>query len=118
MGLMDEAMQSDARFSMDTDQFGESITYTRADGTEYTITVVVDRNAPTRDQEYPRPGRVFDVQIAYDVDNTLGLATPPARGDQIAVKDDPSDASLPGNPNKQFIGMVSADSGGWLVQFG
>ena len=115
MGLMDEAMQGDARMVSDTDQFGEQITYTRADTTVLTPTVIIDRNTPARDPEYDRNGRVFDVQIAYDPDDSVGLATPPARGDVIRVKADPSDASAA--EDKVFMGIVSADSGGWLAQF-
>lgn len=115
MGLMDEAMRSDTLRTMDTDMFGETITYTRADTTTLTPTVVIDRNAPARDPEYDRNGRIFEVQIAYDADDSVGLSTPPARGDKITVKDDPTDASAA--EDKLFIGIVSADSGGWLAQF-
>ena len=115
MGLMDEAMQGDTRMVSDTDMFGEQITYTRADSTVLTPTVIIDRNAPARDPEYDRNGRIFEVQIAYDPDDVVGLSTPPERGDKITVKDDPTDATAA--EDKLFMGMVSADSGGWLVQF-
>lgn len=109
MGLMDEAMRADIAASMDTDQFGETITYTRADGTVLTPTVIIDRNAPQRDPEYTRTARVFDVQIAYGV-----LTTPPAKGDRITVKEDPTDSAT---VSKEFVGLVTADVGGWLAQF-
>lgn len=114
MGLMDEAMRADAEFSMDTDQFAETITYTRADATVLTPTVVIDRNAPSRDPEYTRTARVFDLQIAYDADDTVGLSAPPAKGDYITVKEDPADA---GTVEKEFVGLATADTGGWLAQF-
>ena len=115
MGLMDDAMRADAQGVSDTDEFGETITYTRADATVLTPTVIIDRNAPARDPEYPVNGRIFDVQIAYDAADSVGLSSPPAQGDRNTVKTDPSDA---GTVAKEFIGIVTGDAGGWLVQFG
>lgn len=114
MGLLDNILRSHAEFTADTDQFGEQVTYTRLDTTATTPTVIVDRNAPTRDPDFPVNTRVFDVWIPYDAGDSFGLSAEPAQGDQITLKNDPSDGS---NVTKEFAGIVSADTGGWLVQF-
>jgi hypothetical protein len=50
MGLIDEALKSDADLAfVDTDTFGESITYTPLNGSVRTISAVVDRNPPILD---------------------------------------------------------------------
>lgn len=114
MGLMDSVIRSDGEFAADTDQFGEAVTYTRAAGTTTTPTVIVDRSAPANDPDYDTITRVFDVWIAYDATDTFGLSSPPAKGDKITLKNDPSDA---GTVVKQFHAIVTTDTGGWLAQF-
>ncbi|MEM9111331.1 MAG: hypothetical protein AAGC72_15055 [Planctomycetota bacterium] len=115
---MDEAMRSDAQMVSDQDQYGEAVVFRDASGAEYPRVVIIDRNAPARDPEYPVNTRLFEVQVARDDTGTRGLAAPPAQGWSLKAKEDPTDATLPTTFTKEFIGMVSADSGGWLVQFG
>lgn len=114
MGLLDNVMQGHAEFTADTDKFGEQVTLTRADATALTPTVIIDRDAPGRDPDLPANTRLFDVWVPYDAADSFGLSSPPAVGDRITCKNDPSDGS---NVTKEFAGIVTTDAGGWLVQF-
>jgi len=114
MGLLDSAMQSDSEFTADTDQFGETVTYTRLAGTSTTPTVIIDRNPPTRDPSFGANTRTVDVWIPYDSGNTFGLSTRPSTGDKIAMKIDPADAST---VDATYYSMISFDSAGWMVEF-
>ena len=42
------------------------------------------------------------------------MSAPPAKGDRITMKEDPADA---GTVDKEFVGLATADTGGWLAQF-
>lgn len=114
MGLLDNVMQGHAEFTADTDRFSEQVTYTRADSTALTPTVIIDRDAPTRDPDMPVNTRLFDVWVPYDAADSFGLSTPPAVGDRLTCKNDPSDS---GTVVKEYAGIVTTDTGGWLVQF-
>lgn len=112
MGLLDTAMQSDAEFTADTDQFSETCAYTRADGGSRDIRVVIDRNPPARDTSYNVNTRTFDIWVPYSSD--YGLTSKPDEGDKIAVKDDPADGST---TTKSLRAIITSDSGGWLCEF-
>lgn len=112
MGLMDSAMQSDAEFTADTDQFSELCAYTRAAGGAVDVRVVIDRNPPLRDPSFNVNTRAFDIWIPYS--SSYGLTSKPAEGDKIDVKDDPADSDT---DEKYLRNIVSTDSGGWLCEF-
>lgn len=111
MGLLDSAMQSDSEFTADTDQFGETVTYTRLDGTTSTPTVIIDRNPLSRDPSFSANTRQFDVWIPY---GTVGLTSAPSTGDKITFKYDVADGST---KDAQFYALISGDAGGWLCEF-
>lgn len=113
MGLMDDAMQTDAGYTADTDELAEAITYTRADASTSTVNAIIDRTPPARDPMVSAATRIFDVWIPYS--SSVGLTSEPARGDKIAVKNDPSDATAAAI--KSLRNIVEADSGGWLCEF-
>jgi len=112
MGLMDDAMRSDAEFTADTDQASEAVEYTRYGGSATTVRAVINRLDSERDISSDQPAREFEVWIPYS--SAYGLTAKPAEGDTIAVKDDYSDGST---ETKSLDRILESDAGGWLCRF-
>lgn len=113
MGLLDSAMQSDAEFTADTDQWSESFSYTPKGAAAVTVRGIVSRIDIRADESASGVAtREFEVWIPYS--SSYGRTTKPAPGDTVAIKDDPSDA---GTVTKSYHRIITADSGGWLVSF-
>jgi len=65
MGLLDQAMQSDAQAFYDTDGFGETVTFNPYNGTPRSITVVINRDiAPDGDEEAHNVKEIMLVSVA------------------------------------------------------
>lgn len=113
MGLMDDAMRSDAGFTADTDQASEDVAYTRVGRYPATIRVIVNRMDSEQDIAINgHPGREFEVWIPYSSD--YGLTSKPLPGDTIAVKDDYGDTDT---ETKSLDRILESDAGGWLCRF-
>lgn len=113
MGLMDEALRSDAEFTADTDQASEAVTYTRAGGSVSTVRAVINRLVSEQDIGVSQhPAREFEVWIPYSGD--YGLTAKPDAGDKISIKDDFSDAAT---TDVSLDRILESDAGGWLCRF-
>ena len=114
MGLMDDAMRSDAEFTADTDQGSEEVSYTRMGGSTLTgRRFVINRLDSEQDIAVNDvASREFEVWIPYSSD--YGLTTKPLEGDTIAVKDDFGDSAT---VTKSLDRILETDAGGWLCRF-
>lgn len=113
MGLMHDALRSDAEFTADTDQFSEAVTYTRAGGSSSTVRAVMNRLISEQDIGVNQhPSREFEVWIPYSSD--YGLTTKPDAGDKISIKDDFSDSAT---KDISLDRILTSDAGGWLCRF-
>lgn len=114
MGLVDDAMRSDAEFTADTDQGSEEVTYNRQGGSALTGRRFIINRLDT-EQDIAVQGnaaREFEVWIPYSSD--YGLTSKPLEGDTIAVKDDYSDSAT---QTKSLDRILESDAGGWLCRF-
>lgn len=76
MGVLDEILASDGEALVDTDAFGESVTYVKKDGTTRSVKAVVFRQVPNVPAELPNPGHLVPVcEIEVRNDTTYGIAT-------------------------------------------
>ena len=114
MGLIDDAMRSDAEFTADEDQGSEECTYTRqADSSTSTVRVLINRLDPETDVAVQNmASREFEIWSPYS--SNYGLTSKPLAGDTIAVKDDFADSAT---VTKSLDRILETDAGGWLCRF-
>lgn len=113
MGLMDDAIKSDAEFTADLDQGSEAVTYAIKGGASSTVRAIINRISTESDIAVSGVAtREFEVWIPYSSD--YGLTANPKPGDKITCKDDPADDA---NVTKSFDRILEADAGGWLARF-
>lgn len=78
MGTLDEVMAIDAEAFVDTDAFGESVTYTRSaknGGTTRTIKAVIDRNPPEKISATITTGNKKMYVVVVRNDSTYGISS-------------------------------------------
>ena len=91
MGLIDDAMATDAAFAfMDSDTFAEAVTYLPATGGSRSINAVVFRDPPETPGENPGGNtlmRMVEVYVYNDTTSGIGAAELNLGGDKITVTD-------------------------------
>lgn len=106
MGLLDQQMQDDQLAFLNSDEFGESVTFYPYGGTSRTITVIVNRDAPPTQDEFDSNLReVMLVSIANHATRGVTSSSYSSR-DEIAL------SFRPGETAKRYLlGMpVSIDA--------
>lgn len=112
MGLLDNIMQDDAVYMVDTDVFGESITYTPIGGVAATYNAVVDRRPPE-----PVDGQGYGVapnvviSLIRDANGTNGPASV-AAGDKVSLPERVGESSR----TMSVITVVENDTRMWVLQ--
>lgn len=110
MGLLDTVMAADMAGVLDTDEFGESITYTPTSGSAVAITAIVDRAPPEAVNEFGEIlAGVMRVQIANVA--TTGVTSVDTGGDTITV------AYRKGGTAAAYrvVKVIAQDSASWLL---
>jgi hypothetical protein len=113
MGLLDDAMQTDAAAIHNADQFGESVMYTPIAGAGSTYTAVVDRRPqePVDGQSTGIAPNVV-VSLARDPAGTNGPASV-SLGDTITLKTRIGDLTT---TEISVVEILENDAGAWLLQ--
>ena len=76
MGLLDTVLANDAAFLADIDEFGESISYIKRDGTTRAIVGIVVRNVLRRIAGAPTPQPISPwIEVTVRNDATYGIST-------------------------------------------
>jgi len=111
MGTLDDILADDAAYMTDTDEFGETVTYTPAGGSGVEYSAVVHR-APLEVQDEGAVAESFTVFLRYDSAGTNGPASIDIGGDAIALKKRIGDAS---NTTYSIRHITNQDNGGWVL---
>lgn len=113
MGFLSDAMQSDAVYQADADGHAEAVTFTRAGEADFARTWIVARYPAQNDS---MSSNVFEKRAEVKIPNdaTVGLTTPPTKGDSITLPEIEGDAA---NVTKQFSSIEASDAGGWVAVF-
>ena len=111
MGFLDDAMADDAAALVDSDVFGESVTYTPLGSSAVTINAVIDRSPPVlRDGS----GKLRRPKMTAWIRNhaTAGRTSINTGGDTITV------AYRKGGTAEAFLvkGPLEQDAAGWLLE--
>jgi hypothetical protein len=88
MGLLDDQLDADAVSFVDTDVFGEAITYTPLNGAAVSINAVVMRGVPEpleSNSETRQQGKSINLVVFIRNDATYGVTSVDTGGDKITV---------------------------------
>lgn len=109
-------LSSDMAVFLNSDEFGESITYTPHGGSPISIVALIDRDHPNPGRDDVRTDRQFPVntvQLTIAKHATLGVASVKERFDRVALKRKISDA---GTTTFTITRIVEQDEGAWLLE--
>ena len=109
MGLLDETLQEDSQWLVDTDQFGEAITYTPGDGgAARSINAVIDRQELMNED-----GTLFNgifISVRNNATYGISLAEFDKGADTITIAErlggTATKRSIVGDPIAQDAGMI------------
>lgn len=112
MGLLDITMQNDAEYLVDTDVFGESVTYTARGGSAKSYDAVVDRR-PAEPVDGQSRGLAPNLVVTLIRDSTGTVGPANARpGDVIVLKEQVGDSNT---KTMAVMSVVENDTAMWVL---